>query len=464
MKNIITPLMRFINYICGMPILYFSALVSIVLLIAMRGFVFRYYKQIFKQIFSKKSQCGSEKGISSFSACCTALGNTLGVGNLAGVAIGLALGGPGALFWLWVAGFLGIAIKFSEVTLGSRFRSVDPNTGFYRGGIMWYIEDGIGIRWKWLAVVYAILYILTDLIVPSIQINSIVGVVSTTWGIPPLWIGILSAILISLVLLGGIKRLSEVSMKLIPFAAALYFVVSFVILILHLSKIPQVLKTVFQSAFTNAAPVGGFAGATSIMALRHGIMRGFYSNGAGTGDAAFAHSVASVDHPVQQGMWGAMEVIIDTFICSCTALVILVTDVLKSGLKGTALTVAAFSTFFQNEHLSAIFIGTIVSVFAFTTAVVCAYYGEVCVHYLVKNDTVDKLCTLTLRFVICVFAIVGSVVPLTKLWTINDYGLVVCMVVCLLALLLSRKQVASLTQQYEKMMDASKTSASRDNS
>ena len=448
MDSIITAVINAANYICGMPVLYAAAAVSIILLISMRGFVVIHAGHIFKQITGKGKKQTSDKGISSFSACCTALANTLGVGNIAGIAVGLAYGGPGALFWIWVAGLLGVAIKYSEATLGAKFRSIDPATGMYRGGIMWYIEQGAGKKWKWLAVLFASVYGFTDLTVPAVQINSIVGVFSTTWNIPPISIGLISAALIAFVLLGGIRRLSDMANKVIPFAAALYFVVSLILLITHFTALPDVIKDVFVCAFTGSAAAGGFAGATAIAALRHGIMRGFYSNGAATGDAAFAHSVADVDHPVKQGMWGATEVVIDTIVCSCTALAILSTGVLETGLEGTALTTAAFAAFIGNEGIAALFVGIIVALFAFTTAVACAYYGEICVQYLIKNQKILKYVIPIFRFTLCAFAVVGSVMPLGILWTINDYCLVICMFICMTALLLNRKHVAELTKDY----------------
>lgn len=448
MDNLITKVIDITNYICGMGVLYVAIAVSVVLLISMRGFVFRYAGHIAKSIIGKGNKGSSEKGISSFSACCTALGNTLGVGNIAGIAVGLAYGGPGALFWIWIAGLLGIAIKYSEVTLGAKFRTIDSKTGMYRGGIMWYIEQGIGKKWKWLAVLFAIIYCFTDLTVPAVQINSIVGVFCTTWSIPPILIGLISAVLIAFVLLGGIRRLSDMANKVIPFAAASFFIVSLIVLVVNLPALPGVIKEVFVAAFSGSAAAGGFAGATTMAALRHGIMRGFYSNGAATGDAAFAHSVAEVDHPVKQGMWGAAEVVIDIVVCSCTALVILSTGVLETGLEGTALTTAAFAAFFGSDKLAALFVGIVVALFAFTTAVVCAYYGEICVQYLVNNPKIEKYAVPLFRLALCIFAIIGSVIPLNLLWMINDYCLVVCMFTCMTALILNRKHIAALTKDY----------------
>ena len=177
-------------------------------------------------------------------------------------------------------------------------------------------------------------------------------------------------------------------------------------------------------------------------------MRGFYSNGAASGDVAFAHSTAEVEHPVLQGMWGAVEVVVDTIVCSSTALVILTTGVLDTGLTGTALTTAAFSAFFHNAWYGALFVGIIIALFAFTTAMVCAYYGEVCVMYLIKNERISRHVTVIYRCLICVSAVVGSVASLEFLWSFTDFALAFCMFTCLFTLFMCRKKISKLTGEY----------------
>ena len=450
MEKIFSIIINGANWLCGTPILAAASVVALILMISTRGFVFRKFSYIVCQIVGGlRNKEATEKGISSFSACCTALGNTLGVGNIAGIAIALASGGPGALFWIWIAGVLGIAIKYSEVILGSHYKEQDPETGVYRGGIMYYIERGLGANWKWMAVLYALVYGLSNFIIEATQINSVVGAFQGVWQFPPVLVGIVAAVLIAFVLFGGIRRLSDVSNKLIPFAALLYVGVSFVIVLLHIAQLPGILKEVFLAAFTGSAACGGFAGASANMAIRYGIMRGFYSNGAASGDVAFAHSTADVRHPVDQGMWGAVEVVVDTIVCSSTALVILTTDVLGSGLTGTALTTAAFSAFFRNEQAGALFIGVIIALFAFTTAMVCAYYGEVCVKYLIRNQKISKYVDMVYRCLICLLAVVGSVASLEFLWSFTDFALAFCMFICMFTLLRCRKKVSDLTREYE---------------
>lgn len=449
MDNFFSFIINAANYLCGMPVLYAASVVSIILTISTRGFVFRHFRHIVHQIVNGfRQEKSTEKGLSSFSACCAALGNTLGVGNIAGIAIALASGGPGALFWIWIAGLLGVVIKYSEVILGSFYKESDARTGVYRGGIMYYMEKGLGKNWKWMAIMYALIYGTSNFIIEATQINSVVGAFHGVLEFPPIIVGILAAILIAFVLLGGIHRLGDVSNKIVPFAAILYVGVSFIVLLVNIPQLPGVLKEVLVSAFTGSAAAGGFAGASASMAIRYGIMRGFYSNGAASGDVAFAHSTAEVEHPVLQGMWGAVEVVVDTIVCSSTALVILTTGVLDTGLIGTALTTAAFSAFFHNAWYGALFVGSIIALFAFTTAMVCAYYGEVCVMYLIKNERISRHVTVIYRCLICVSAVVGSVASLEFLWSFTDFALAFCMFTCLFTLFMCRKKISKLTGEY----------------
>ena len=449
MKGILSTAIAIANYLCGMPLLYVAIAVAVILTISTRAFHFRYFAHILRHVVrgGRGRARGTARGISSFSACCTALGNTLGVGNIAGVAIALAAGGPGALFWLWIADMLGLVIKYSEAVLGVRYRETDPETGLYRGGLMWYIEGGMGKRWKWLALVYALIYCSSGVNYPAMQINAVVGAMEGIIPIPPLAIGIVCAILIAFVVLGGIKRLSEMANFLIPPMALLYMVLILVVLLCNASRLPAVLGQVFSCAFSGAAAQGGFAGATASMALRYGIARGFYSNGAGNGDAAFAHAAADVDDPVKQGMWGVTEVLVDTLVCTSTALVILSTGVLDTGLSGAALTTAAFGTLL-GERWAAGFVGVITLLFAFTTAVVCTYYGEVCLRYVVRGLAVEKYLVWPYRLLMCGSAILGSVATLESLWGLSDLFLAVCMFICLFVLVRCRKEVAQLTRQY----------------
>lgn len=449
MKGLLTATINLANYLCGEPLLCVAVAVAVILTISVRAFPFRHFGQILKHVTGRDAvrTKGTDKGISSFSACCTALGNTLGVGNIAGVAIALASGGPGALLWLWVADLLGLTIKYTEAVLGVRYREIDPETGLYRGGIMWYIESGVGRNWKWLAVLYALIYSLSGFNYPAMQINAVVGALSGTLPIPPVVIGVISALLIGFVVLGGIRRLSDMANKVVPLMSLLYMLLILVVLGCNIRAVPAAVGHVFSCAFSGAAATGGFAGATASMAIRYGIARGFYSNGAATGDAAFAHGAADVAHPVLQGMWGVTEVLVDALVCTSTALVILSTGVLDTGLSGAALTTAAFATLMGN-YGAALFVGIVTMLFAFTTAVVCAYYGELCLRYVVGGTRVEKYLIYPYRFCMCASAVVGSVASLENLWGLSDLFLALCMFICLFALVKCRKEVAALTKDY----------------
>ena len=429
-----------------MPLLYVAVVVAVVLLVQTRMLPFRYFRRIRKTMAAKKKK-KDERAISSFSACCTALGNTLGVGNIAGVAVAIALGGPGALFWLWIANVLGVIIKYSESVLGGAYRKVDRESGYYHGGIMWYIEGCLGKNWKWLSVLYAAIYGIADLVYPATQLNSVVGAIENAAPIPPITVGAVSAILMGVVIIGGIRRLSEMAEKIIPVMATVYVLAVVIILIDNIAVLPSVFADVFACAVTPAAAAGGFAGASASMAVRHGIARGFYSNGAGNGDAAFAHAAADVLHPVEQGTWAMIEVIVDAVICSSTALLILSTGVLETGLSGAALTTAAFATVF-GSRAAAVFVGIIIFLFAFTTAVVSAYYGELCLKYIIQKEQIVKWILGPYKILMCLSAVAGSVMSLELLWGITDFFMALCMFICLFVLFLSRKKIAELTKDY----------------
>lgn len=433
------------NILCGMPLLYAAMVVAVVLLVKTGGLQLRRWNLIWKQIRSSKKR--DDKSISSFSACCMALGNTLGVGNIAGVAVAIAAGGPGALFWLWVADALGIVIKYAEAVLGVVFRERDPESGYYRGGILWYIEKGLGRRWKWMAVLYAVLYCISDLIYPATQMNAVVTVAKNVIPIPPVVIAVVLAVFMAVVIIGGVKRLSEIANKVIPFMAVLYFLGALVVILSHVSNLPAVFCAVIQAAFQPTAAIGGFGGATMMTALRNGIARGFYSSGAGSGDAAFSHATADVAYAPEQGMWAMVEVLVDMVVCTCTALVILSADVLDSGLSGSELTTRAFATVL-GEGTANVFISIVVLLFAFTTAVVSVYYGELCLKYVLGSKWQSGIWIRLYRIVMCLSAVLGGILTIGTLWGLTDFFLAVCMFICLFTLFRCRNIVAEKTREY----------------
>ena len=257
-------------------------------------------KNTFLKMFSKEQS--GEGEVTAFQAVSTALAGTIGTGNIAGVATAIAIGGPGAIFWMWLAAIFGMTTKFTEVVLSIRYREKTPDN-HYVGGPMYYIENGIG--WKWLAVLFAAFGALASFGIGNmVQSNSVSDALNTTFNVPPLATGIILAILSGLVIVGGIKRIGAFTEKLVPFMAAIYIVGGLIIIILNIGQVPAAIGEIFSSAFTGSAATGGFAGSTITLAMRYGVARGVFTNEAGLGSAPIAHAAATTDHPVRQGLWG----------------------------------------------------------------------------------------------------------------------------------------------------------------
>ena len=277
-----------------------------------------------------------EGEITPFQAVATALAATIGIGNIAGVATAIALGGPGAVFWMWVSAIFGMATKYGEVVLAIKYREKTPD-GRFVGGPMYYIRNGLNL--KWLAAIFAFFGALAAFGIGNMtQANSVAAAMEATFGANKLVSGIVLAVATAAVVLGGLKRIAQVTERLVPFMAAFYIIGGIIILIINASSIPAAFGLIFSSAFTGTAAVGGFAGSTIMMATRYGVARGVFSNEAGLGSAPIAHAAATTDSAVKQGLWGIFEVFMDTIVvCSITALSIVVTGVWQTGETGAAL-------------------------------------------------------------------------------------------------------------------------------
>ena len=382
--------------------------------------------------------------ISPFQACCTALASTLGVGNIAGVSVAIATGGPGAVFWMWAVALMGFIVKFSEITLGMAYRERDPETGRWHGGFYWYVRRGLGKSWKWLGIFWAVILGCAMVFAPAVQANSVVEAIRVSFDVPGWIVGVIFAVIMAVVLVGGIKSISSFAEKVVPLMALAYVIGSIFILVKFGSNIPHVFAMIFEYAFTPMAATGGFAGSTVMLAIRWGLARGVYSNEAGTGMAPLAHSSSSANHPVKQGLWGISEVFVDTIIvCTMTALVVLCTGVWTEGGTGAALTATAFGAGFGNAIAGTVFEVAIITFFAFTTALVNVYYGEICMTVLGGKKFI-----LPYRLLGCAFAIIGSVGALSVLWNLFDFFFGVCAVCNLVVCFLMRKQIGALINDY----------------
>lgn len=340
-------LQAFRNVLWGPPLIILIFGTGILLTVLTKGYQFRYLGHIIKCTFTKDKNMGEEGVISPFEAVSIAIGAAVGVGNIGGVATAIAVGGPGALFWIWVAALMGMAIKLAEVTLACYYRKTDENGEPY-GGPTYYMEQGLGKElgfkgWKIVAMMFGFGISITAFITLGNYNTS--DALASTFGIPILIPSALYAITVIIITVGGIKHLGKIATKLVPFMCMFYIVCGLIIIFSNISALPATLMLVFESAFTGHAAVGGFAGVAFASMIRTGFARSVYSNEAGWGTSPMIHASAKTSHPVRQGMMGAFEVFTDTIIvCSITALVILITGEWSSGASGAALTLNAFQT------------------------------------------------------------------------------------------------------------------------
>jgi AGCS family alanine or glycine:cation symporter len=375
---------------------------------------FRYLWRALREVLGKLTRPGGGEGsVRPFQAVATALASTVGVGNIAGVATAIFLGGPGALFWLWVSGLLGMCTKYAEIVVALHYRERDAD-GTMRGGAMYVLKNGLKL--PWLGAIFALLTSLAAFGIGNmVQANSVADALHATFGLSQSTTGIVLVVLTGAVILGGIKRIGQVTQLLVPFMALFYLGGGIVILLMHASKLPAVFALVFDSAFSGTAAAGGFAGSTIAMALRYGIARGLFSNEAGLGSAPIVHAAADTDHPVRQGLYGIFEVFVDTLlICTVTGLVILVTDTWTTGSTGAALSVRAFEAGLPGTWGDVVVTGGLV-LFAYSTVIGWSYYGETGVVYLFGAKA-----ALPYRIAWLVFIYLGAVGSLHLIWDVAD--------------------------------------------
>ncbi|CYU86549.1 alanine/glycine:cation symporter family protein [Streptococcus suis] len=430
------------NLVWGPPLLLLLVGTGVYLTLRLGVFQIGKLPTAFRLIFS--SDQSGQGDVSSFAALCTALAATVGTGNIVGVATAITTGGPGALFWMWVAAFFGMATKYAEGFLAIKYRTKDAN-GQAAGGPMHYITLGMGQKWKPLAIFFAISGVLVALlgIGTFSQVNSITASLETSFGLAPQLVSIVTAISIAFFIFGGIEKISDVSTKVVPFMAILYILASITVLAVHWDQLLPTLALVFKSAFTPAAAVGGFVGATVKEAIQRGIARGVFSNESGLGSAPIAAAAAKSDNPVEQGLISMTGTFIDTLIiCSLTGLSILVTDQWTTeGLAGAPLTQAAFATVFGNTGSIALTISLVL--FAFTTILGWSYYGERCIEFLFGTKSI-----LPYRLLFVAMVALGGFLKLDLIWTIADIVNGLMALPNLIALLALSPVIIKETRQY----------------
>jgi len=403
----------------------------------------------------RKVEKGEEGQITPFAALMTALSSTVGTGNLAGVATAITLGGPGAIFWMWMTALVGMATKYAESLLAVRYREVDEE-GNFKGGPMYYIKNGLGPRWKWLAVLFSVGAMASAVTAGNmVQSNGIAEVANESFNAPPIATGLVLAALAFVVIIGGIRSIGKFASRLVPFMAFSYIAAAIVVLILNASGIPDAFKLIFSGAFSGNAAVGGFSGAVVALAIRAGIARGLFSNEAGQGSAPIAHAAAKTNDPVQQGTIAMLGTFIDTIvICTMTALVILtvkgnftadvngvqqaVDFAWQSNLEGARITSAAFEAGIPGGGMIITFA---LMVFAFTTILGWSYYGERAISFLFGEKAVFPF-----RIIWCGFTFAGAMLTVKSVWKLGDIGNAVMAAPNLIAILLLSGVILSMTR------------------
>ena len=458
MLETITAVNQAVNsFIWGIPAMV--CIIGVGLLLSVRtGFLqlrkFPYaIKTIIGRIFRKKD--ASDGAMTPFQAVCTALAATVGTGNIAGVAGAIAIGGPGAVFWMWCSALLGMCTKFAEVTLAVHFRERNKN-GELVGGPMYYIKNGLGSRWQFLAVLYSLFGVLTVFGTGNAtQVNTIVTAIDSALlatgsglnGILPtlnLIVGVVVAMMVAMVLLGGVKRIGSVTEKLVPFMALFYIVLALGVVALNYRRFPAVIASIVGGAFDPQAVTGGAIGSV-FLSMQKGVSRGIFSNEAGLGTGSIAHACADTHKPVKQGMFGIFEVFADTIvICTLTAMVILCSGVPVGygSAAGAELTISGFTATYGGW--SSIFTAVALCCFAFSTIIGWGLYGSRCIEFLFHTDKVVGPFLVVYSFV----SILGATVDLGLLWSIADTFNGLMSIPNLIALLLLSGTVAKLTKEF----------------
>ena len=461
MVDFITKLNGKINgFVWGIPMMILIIGVGVYLSIRCGFPQFRHFVHIIKNTLGKAFEKTEKKegSISPFKAMCTALAASIGTGNIAGVSGAIAIGGPGAVFWMWISALVGMCTKFAEVTLSIRFRERNEK-GDWVGGPMYYITNGLGTNWKWLASLFAAFGALAAFGIGNMtQINTIASTINTAihnfipttesqQTIIALIIAIICAIICAFVLLGGIQRLADVCSLLVPVMAVIYIFASLIVIVLNITAIPEAFSAIIRGAFRPSSVAGGLAGIGIKTAITKGVGRGIFSNEAGLGSAPIAHAAADVDHPVKQGIYGVFEVFMDTIIvCTMTALVVL----LGVGVKnieygndiGANLTIKGFESVF-GSGIPGVAIAICLTMFALSTVLTWALYGTRCVEYLFGFKA-----SKVYQVVFCLFACIAGTVELKLAWDIADTLNGLMAIPNLIAVALLSPTVIKLSKEY----------------
>lgn len=461
LDTINTVLGKIDSFVWGIPLIALILLSGLFLTIRLKGVQFRKLPHAFKKMFANEKS-GQHGEVTSFAALCTALSATIGTGNIVGVATAVVAGGPGALFWMWLAALVGMATKYSECLLSVKYRQVTED-GHIIGGPFYYIEKGMGSKFKWLAKIFAVFGVCVGLmgIGTFTQVNGIAGAVNNffdadnSWtvsifGIDYSWTVVIAAIVVTffvaLVIIGGIKRISSVAQVIVPFMAITYVILAVLIIGFNITKVPGAFATIVKSAFGVRAAAGGALGAMMV-AMQNGIARGIFSNEAGLGSAPIAAAAAHTDEPAKQGLISMLGTFIDTIIiCTMTGLAIVITGAWDMGLQGVAVTTKAFQIGLPFPGEVASFLLMICLIFfAFTTILGWDYYSEKCLEYL-TGGRMGIVKAYRWVYIACVFF--GPFMTISAVWTIADIFNGLMAIPNLIALLALNGVVVMETKKY----------------
>ncbi|MBR0598835.1 alanine/glycine:cation symporter family protein [Sinanaerobacter chloroacetimidivorans] len=408
-----------------------------------RFIVRRTLGRAFSKKYREEAQQKGEGDITSFQAAMTAVAAVVGSGNVAGVATALVMGGPGALFWMWIAALIGMATKFSEITLGIRYRVADKD-GNMSGGPMYYLRDGMGQ--KWLGIIFSILTIPAAFVISAVvDTNTITTAFMEKIDTPAIVLGIILAVMTGIVIFGGIKSIGKVCEVISPFMGAIYILSGLVIIFLHLPEVPSAFGQIFEAAFNPQSGLGGAAGTSVWVIMRYGMARGIFSNEAGLGSGAIVHSSARVEHPCQQAIWAPVELCIDTLlVCTVTGLTIILSGLWNVGesLSGSALTMAAFDKMLPGNFGGMIVLAS-VFLFGYSCLITWYYYAEKAVEFFFGEKSKPYVKVLWL-----IMILIGSVSTLGFVWDLADTTNGLMMIPNLIGLLYLGGKVAQLKKEY----------------
>ena len=439
------------GYVWGLPLAILLVGAGLTFTFMFRGIQWYGFAHAIRVIRGKYDRKDDPGEITHFQALATALSATVGLGNIAGVAVAIQLGGPGATFWMIVTGLVGMATKFTECSLACMYRKVDAN-GEVRGGPMYYIEDGLGRSFKPMAIFFSLAGIMASIGAANMfQTNQAAAILEGSFGVPRLATGVVMAVLTGAVIVGGIRRIGRVTAKVLPAMAIVYVTGALIVILANIGDIPEMFGMIIRGAFSETALAGGAAGIAVRTALVWGVRRACFSNEAGLGSAAIAHSAARTDQPIREGVVALLEPFIDTVvICTMTSLVIIITGTWQTGsaeLRGVNMTAAAFESVLAG--FGQYFMPVAVTLFAYSTLISWSYYGERCVDYIFGRKGI-----LPYKLIFCVMAVVGAVWDLVPVVNFADIMLALMVIPNMIAISLLAKKAKEATREYFSKLKA----------